>query len=109
VTPDPDYLTWVLSIDDPNDADHDMIPDFSDDPQGPPLPRRPLLSLARTATNFQLTISGDVGHDHQILEAASVDAVAWSTNQTVKLATDPQVILLPAADAGTKFFRVRAW
>src|SRR4030095_2708247 len=50
-----DYYSWVLSIDDLNDADHDGIPDFSDDPSSVALPRRPLLSLTHELTNVLLT------------------------------------------------------
>lgn len=45
-TPSPDYRTWVLSIDDANDANHNGIPDFSDDPSGSAPPRAPTLRLA---------------------------------------------------------------
>src|SRR6185436_17337223 len=59
-----DFYTWMLSIDDLNDADLDGIPDFSDDPPGAAPPRRPQLVLTRGPTNLLLTISGDVGRLH---------------------------------------------
>jgi len=106
-TPDPDYLTWGLSIDDTNDVNHNGIPDFSDDPQSA-LPSRPLLALARTATNVLLTIHGDVGHLHQVQEVLSLASTNWQTVTSVTLTTDPQVVPLPFPTNQVKFWRVQA-
>lgn len=103
-----DYYTWELSIDDLNDADHDGIPDFSDNPQSVAPPRRPLLSLTRGLTNLLLTIRGDVGHLHEIQEAGSVTSSNWQTVLSVTLTNDPQVVSLPLPASGINFWRAQA-
>jgi len=105
-TTDPDYLTWGMSIDDTNDFNHNAIPDFSDDP--PSLPRRPLMSLAITSTNFLVTIHGDIGHPHQVQESLELPATNWQTVASVTLTNDPQNISLPLSATGAKFWRVQA-
>ena len=82
-----DYYSWELSIDDLNDTDHDGIPDFSDEPASA-APRRPLLTLARGTTNLLLTISGDVGRLHHILESTNLSAGNWKTNLALTLTND---------------------
>ena len=77
------YGTWILSIDDTNDVNHNGIPDFSDDPPST-LPSRPSLTLRPTATNLWLTIHGDTGHVHQVQQSLSLPASRTATNwQTV--------------------------
>jgi hypothetical protein len=105
-TGEADYQYWVLSVDDLNDRDHDGIPDFSDDPALPP-PRQPVLTLTLGTTNLFLTISGDVGHVHQVLEATTVTPTSWQTNQSLTLTNDPQTISLPIP-SGPRFWRVSA-
>lgn len=107
-TPDEDYYSWELSIDDLNDGDGDGIPDFSDDPSGTTPPRRPQLSLARSPTNLLLSISGDVGRLHHVLESSSLAAGSWVTNVSLTLTNDPQVIALPLPPAGARFWRATA-
>src|SRR6266704_2348417 len=87
---DSDYVTWVLSIDDTNDFNHNGIPDFSDDPPA----RRPLLSLKVTSTNLLLTIHVDVGHPHQVQESLVLPATNWQTVASVTLTNDPQSVSL---------------
>lgn len=104
----PPYGLWVLSINDPNDANHNGIPDLSDDPQtAPPAPRRPQLSLARRATDLVLTIRGDINHVHNVLEAGSITSTTWNPVLSVTLTNDPQTVSLPIP-ATTKFWRVTA-
>jgi hypothetical protein len=103
----PDYRLWVLSIDDPNDANANGIPDFSDDPAAVP-PRAPRLSLAAGPTNLWLTISGDVGHSNQIQQIGSLGTTNWLTTQSFLQTNDPQVVSLPVPAAAPKFWRVMA-
>ena len=102
-----DYFRWELSIDDPNDSDHDGIPDFSDEPQTTS-PRRPGLSLMGTSTNLLLTISGDVGRPHRVLETTNLAAGIWLTNLSFTLTNDPQTVALPLPSGGMKFWRALA-
>jgi hypothetical protein len=102
------YALWALSINDPNDANHDGIPDFSDDP-APALPRRPQLALTRGTTNLILTISGDVGHVHQVWETPSLTSPSWHSILSVTLTNDPQPVSVPRpVGPGYKFWRVQA-
>lgn len=105
-TAEPDYYLWFVSIDDLNDADNDGIPDFSDNPQSV-VPRRPLLTLARTQNNLQLTISGDVGQVCQIQRSLTVNAVNWPMVSSVTLTNDPQIVTLPLPTDQTVFWRVQ--
>jgi hypothetical protein len=96
------YNLWTLSIDDLNDADHDGIPDFSDDPLPPA--RRPLLTLKLGTTNLLLILSGEIGRSHLIQTNASLASTNWQLAQSVTLATDPQTVSLPIP-AGKTFWR----
>jgi hypothetical protein len=101
------FAYWVLSITDTTDTDHNGIPDFSDKGQVVQQPRPPRLSLAKNSSGVQLTISGDLGHVHQIQENSSLNPTSWQTVQSVTLSTDPQTVTL-ALPAGSKFWRVIA-
>jgi len=107
-TASPDYQLWVLSIDDPNDANANGIPDFSDDPATVTPPRPPHLSLKAGSTNLLLTISGDVGHTNLIQEIGVLTLTNWLTTQSFKLTNDPQVVSLPLPAGTVKFWRVVA-
>jgi hypothetical protein len=107
-TGEPDYLTWFLSIDDLNDANHNGIPDFSDDPPSVTLPRRPQLSLAVASGSLTLTIAGDIGHTHQVQEVNSLDSTNWQSVASVTLTNDPQQVALPLPTGATHFWRVIA-
>ena len=89
-----------------NDADHDGIPDFSDDPQVI-APRAPMLSLNRGSTNLLLTMHGYVGETCEIQEATAIDAATWPMILSVTLTNDPQTVSLPLPETGTRFWRVR--
>jgi hypothetical protein len=91
-TPAPDYLNWLLSIDDPNDANDNGVPDFSDNPQTAPPPRAPLLALTWTSTNLLLSISDDVGHLLDLQQAPSLPATNWQTMISITLTNDPQMV-----------------
>jgi hypothetical protein len=102
-----DYPLWQLSIDDVNDADADTIPDFSDAPSAAASSRRPSLSLARGAANLWLTISGDVGRLHHVLERTNLAGGNWQTNLSLTLTNDPQTIPLPLPSQAVKYWRVQ--
>jgi hypothetical protein len=107
-TPDqPDYFTWFLSIDDPNDANGNGIPDFSDDVSSTNA-RTPSLTLMRAGTNLSIAISGSVGHTHEVQQATSLDQTNWATISSVMLSSDPQTVPLPLPTSATTFWRVRA-
>ncbi len=101
----PDYYTWVLSIDDLNDANHNGIPDFSDDPTA--APPRPALSLALTATNLLLTVRGAVGQTNLLQENSSLTGANWQTVATVVLTNSPQVVPLDLPISQRRFWRLQ--
>ncbi len=104
-TPAPDYYTWVLSIDDLNDANHNSIPDFSDDPIA--APPRPALSLALTSTNLLLTVRGEVGQTNLLQQTSSLTGTNWQTTGTIVLTNSPQVVPLDLPASQPRFWRLR--
>jgi hypothetical protein len=102
-TAEDDYYSWEMLIQDANDADHDGIPDFSDDPTSQA--RRPVLTLTRGTTNLLLKISGDVGRLHHVLGNSNLLSGTWVTNLSVTLTNDPQTVSLPLPTTPTRFWR----
>lgn len=103
---DPDFCYWILRVTDLNDANHNGIPDFSDDPGGAPL-RAPSLALTRNGGQLLLSIAGEVGHVHRVEEALTLAPPDWREISVFSLTSDPQTILIPAP-SGTRFWRVVA-
>ena len=103
---DPDYLTWFLSIDDPNDSNGNRVPDFSDD-VGSTTPRAPSLALARGSAELLLRISGTVGRAHEIQRIDSLSRTNWTTVSILTLTSDPQTVPLPLPTNAILFWRVR--
>jgi hypothetical protein len=102
------FNVWMLSIDDTNDTNHNGIPDFSDDLSAPQPPRSPRLTLTRGSTNLWLTISGDIGHVHQVQELPSLASTNWTTIWSQSLTNDPQTVWLAIPPERGKFWRVLA-
>ncbi len=101
------YASWTLLITDPNDSDHDGIPDLSDSVALPP-PNKPALSLKSTATGLQLSIAGNTGRTCHLEETPSLNPSSWAVAKTFTLTSDPHLIDL-THDSGAlpKFWRVR--
>lgn len=106
-TPDADYYSWYLSIDDLNDVNGNGIPDFSDD-VGSVNARPPLLTLALGGTNLSLSISGTVGRTHEVQQTTSLSQTNWNTVSSITLTNDPQAVPLPIPTNASSFWRVRA-
>ena len=102
------YGSWMLSIDDLNDANHNGIPDFSDDPAAGGLPRPPRIELVASATNLVLTLHGDVGHVHEIQTRSALTSTNWQPAATLTLTNDPQVVPLPLPAGGVAYWRIKA-
>jgi hypothetical protein len=105
-TAEADYVYWNLSIDDANDANHDTIPDFSDDPQTTPA-RQPKLTLALDANRVLLTVAGDVGRVHEIQQLTDLSSTNWQPVASVTLTNDPQTVSLALPTGNSSFWRVR--
>lgn len=100
------YGLWMLSIDDLNDANHNGIPDFSDDPGG--LPRQPRMEILPGTTNLVLIVHGDAGHVHEIQALSDLASTNWQRTASVTLTNDPQAVSLARPVSGLTFWRVRA-
>ncbi len=106
-TTDPDYYTWVLSIDDVNDSNGNGIPDFSDD-VGSANARPPSLTLTPGGASLSLSISGTVGRTHEVQQTTSLSQTNWTTVSSITLTNDPQTVPLSIPTTATSFWRVRA-
>jgi len=100
-TAEADYVFWGLSIDDNNDANHNGIPDFSDDPQLITPPHPPSLAVTWNLGNALISLSGDIGHLHEIQQALTLPATNWQTVVSVTLtnSTETVPIVLPPGPA----------
>ena len=103
-----DYRRWVLAIDDANDANQNGIPDFSDDPSSGPAPEAPVLGLIWNTNMVQISISGTVGHVHDIQQATVLPATNWQTIASVTLTNSLQLVPIPYTSLAAAFWRVVA-
>jgi hypothetical protein len=99
-----DYISWMLSIDDPNDSDKDGIPDFSDDPATQPL--APSLKVAAANGGFQLSITGESGRTY-VVESCSTLGAGWTPSTNVLMTNQSQAVLLRIPQGQTAFWRVK--
>jgi hypothetical protein len=107
-TGEPDYLIWGLSIDDPNDANHNGIPDFSDDPPVVPPPLPPGLALTLTSSNVLISISGDIGHVHDIQQTFALPSTNWQTVASLTLTNNQAAVPVALPSAQAAFWRAVA-
>jgi len=101
------YGTWLFSLDDLNYANHNGIPDFSDNPSGTSSPRVPQVEAALSETNLVLTLHGDVGFVSDIQTVTDLASTNWQTFLSVGITNDPQTLSLPMPAGNTGFWRVR--
>jgi hypothetical protein len=105
-SPDPDFLTWLISIDDPNDANQNGIPDFSDDPVTPQT-QRPTLALSRTGSELNLIVTAPVGMSCELQSSTALPATVWAPTQTITITNQPQSVSLAYPAAKAQFWRLR--
>jgi hypothetical protein len=101
-----DYQGWVISIDDPNDANGNGIPDLSDDP-GSSSEVVVRLGLVRSGGQLLLSMSGVTGNTYELQEASTLSSADWAKSGSVTLTNNPQVISLPPPATATRFWRAR--
>lgn len=104
-----DYNWWVLSINDPNDANTNGTPDFSDNPASVTPPHASRLVLVLGSTNLWLTIIGDINHTNQIQQNASLSSSNWQTTLAFWQTNSTQTVSLPLLTGGPRYWRVVAW
>jgi len=100
-----DYWSWILSIDDSNDADSDGIPDLSDDS---PVVVAPVLALRLVGGGLELEIRGTVGVSYRIQSKPLLGDGEWELFQTLGLTNSTQVLVLPLPETPGTFWRVLA-
>lgn len=101
-----DFWDWVLSIDDPNDADADGIPDLSDDQVETP-PSDLALGLSQSAGRLLLSIRGEPGRSYDIEHTEALGRAAWVRTMSVTLTNTAQVIEIEPPQAQATFWRAR--
>ena len=105
-TPDPDFLVWVLSIDDLNDSNGNGIPDFSDDPTI--VMNQPKVTLSLTSTNVLLSVSGaDLDKTCVIQSRSALGSGQWETLGSLKVTNNPVVVPLAFPPTGIGFWQVK--
>ncbi|MSU64171.1 MAG: hypothetical protein EXS31_17565 [Pedosphaera sp.] len=103
-TADDDFYNWQLSIDDLNDADHDGIPDFSDDPAPQPV----TLKIVPSGDRVRIEVSGQAGRAFDLEETSSLVApVKWTFVSGVILLQNVQTIEAPVVGRETAYWRLK--
>lgn len=103
--PTPDFMDWLIVIDDKNDFDGDGQPNLIDPPTDLP-PTAPSMQIIKTPNGIQLVVTGDLGKPYTLESASALPAATWSNATTVTLTTSPQTIDLPAPTT-SMFWRMR--
>lgn len=106
-TSTPDYPSWTLSVDDPNDANGNGIPDLSDDPGGPDV-AQPFLTLVRAAHQLLLTITSGGGRTYSLERTSTLGQTNWQTADSITVTNDPQTMVLSTPTNSPTFWRLRA-
>ncbi len=107
-----DYALWNFDIFDPNDADHDRIPDLTDpDFTGgtPPL-TVPKITIVLEAVAPRLHLTGGTNTDYVIEKSDSLGPVVWSPISTNRPTAIGGIdVPLPTKGAnGLRFWRARS-
>lgn len=104
-TPEPDYLTWIWTVADPNDTDGDGIPDLGEDPEALPGPVR--LWIRKQGDAWELGVESARLGLCQVFEATNLENPFWQPVLTVPLTNASQTILRIRPGASPRFWRVR--
>lgn len=99
-----DYRTWILLIGDPNDTNHNGVPDLSDTTVAP---QAPSLTLIRVGTQLQLGIHGEIGMTYAIEQAAAIPATNWTLVQSLTLSNAIQTLNIPLPAETARFWRAK--
>lgn len=103
VTPEPDYLTWVWSVDDPNDSDGDGIPDLSDAVAAPPVQIR--LWVRRLPGELEVGVEGPLQRTCRLLQTTNLMTGPWVEVASVTLTNASQVLLRQPLQGPARFWR----
>lgn len=104
-TPEPDYLTWIWTVTDSNDLDHDGIPDLSDDPESPADMLR--LWIRKVGDELELGVASARPGRCQVFETATLQNSFWQPVLTVSLTNSSQAVLRVRPGASSRFWRVQ--
>ncbi len=100
-----EYQTWFMDVYDPNDVDHNHVPDLSDEPPvaSPPV----LVGLVNTAATLKLKFNASAGQNVVVEATDGLIPAAWATvRQIAATGGTDEVDLGPPGD-GARFFRLR--
>lgn len=98
----PEYQIWTLDIFDPNDTDHDKIPDLSDEPTLP----APKLAIRLENQQVVLELTSQPGLHATIEQSPKTAPANWTAIASFTVTNATQSITFPAP-AGTQFWRAK--
>jgi hypothetical protein len=99
-----DYRTWILLIGDPNDTNHNGVPDLSD---ATVAPKAPSLTLSRVGNQLQLGIHGEIGTAYAIEQAGTIPTTNWTLLQSLTLSNAIQTLNIPLPAETARFWRAK--
>ena len=103
-TPERDYFDWTMVLIS-EDANANGVMDLVEG--GGTEPQRPSLDIRKTATGFEITITGTTGKRYWLEYTTTVTSTTWPDHHEVTLTGPTQVFSLPADTTGDVFFRLR--
>lgn len=106
-TPFPDeYDVFDVFIADPNDTDHDGLPDLTDPADIPPPVVTPEVRLQVADGNLLLEVKAKAGVRVSIENRPSLSTGEWTAVQSFTLANDSESLALSGAEGNSGFWRV---
>lgn len=113
VDPTPgDYALWLFDIFDPNDADHDRLPDLTDPDfkGGSTPPAVPQIAITFEADAPRLHLTGSAAVDYVVEKTDSLSPVVWSSFSTNRSSAGGtvEVPLSTKGANGLRFWRARS-
>jgi hypothetical protein len=97
-----EYDVWDVEVIDPNDANHNGIPDLSDVPVS-----APTLALAWKDGRPALTVTAQAGAYVIVEQSADLVAPAWTQVDARTLTANAEELVFPAPSSGGSYFRAR--
>ena len=97
-----DYVLWIITITDSNDADGNGIPDLSD----APISKRPELSVAVANGQLLFSISGELGRVYRLEQSDDLSGSDWTPILSVTLERNPQIFPVPLPANPATFWQV---
>ena len=101
-----EYQRWFLDIYDPNDSDHNRIPDLSDDlPSAGPIS---LLGLTLRGASLHLTLTASSGQAVVVEASDTLASPTWTPVTQTNASGGVDEVDLGPQSAGARFYRLRS-